>query len=171
MTIPFNILWRSRIPRRQSLALGGVFSLVLVTITFAIVRATLSTVGVTKQMDTPWVLVWSSAEANIAIVVACIGSFRMLFVQNRREERVQERRPGIVRRRYRTTTVAPTASVEEMATAAAHSGWGASGRVESTRELTVPSTVATTMQSSMASESMTSDSNGAWRNTGNSWTH
>ncbi|KAJ4293391.1 hypothetical protein N0V90_008674 [Kalmusia sp. IMI 367209] len=73
VTIPLNILWRSKIPRRQSLALGGVFSLVLVTITFAIVRATVSTVGVTKQMDSPWVLVWSSAEANIAIIVACIG--------------------------------------------------------------------------------------------------
>jgi len=80
-----NILWRSKIPLRQLLALGGLFSLVLITITFSIVRAAVTTVNVTKQMDSPWVLVWSSAEANIAIVVACIGSFRMLFIQHRRD--------------------------------------------------------------------------------------
>lgn len=113
VTIPLNILRRSRIPRRQSLALGGVFSLVLVTITFAIVRATVTTAGVQRQMDIPWVMVWSSAEANIAIVVVCIGSFRMLFVQNRKEERSPVGDVGQRRRVEKTSTFTFGASVEE----------------------------------------------------------
>lgn len=87
MTIPFNILWRSRVNAGQKAALAGVFSLVLITIITAIVRATVTTTGVSKQMDVAWVLVWTSVEANIAIIVACVGSFRMLFVQHRKESR------------------------------------------------------------------------------------
>ncbi|KAJ4346702.1 uncharacterized protein N0V89_010634 [Didymosphaeria variabile] len=133
MTIPLNILWRSRIPLRQSLALAGVFSLVLITITFAIVRAALSTIGVTKQMDSPWVLIWSGAESNIAIVVASIGSFRMLFVQNRRVEGRQRDEVGARRRRMdKSTTMAQGASVEEMASVGGSTEWTGVGTVEST---------------------------------------
>ncbi|KAK7179540.1 hypothetical protein DPSP01_003627 [Paraphaeosphaeria sporulosa] len=176
MTIPLNILWRSRIPRAQSLALGGVFSLVLVTITIAIVRAALSTVGVTKQMDSPWVLVWSAAEANIAIVVACIGSFRMLFVvANRREEGMRRgeidiRGLGLGARRRRmvvkSTTVEGGQSVEEMASVGGSGAeWGEMGAVESTvRSSTVAegSTMQSTMPSTLATGS-TMESSGGWR--------
>lgn len=159
MTIPLNILWRSRIPLRQSIALGAVFSLVLVTVTFSIVRAALSTVGVTKQMDSPWVLVWSCAEASIAIIVACIGSFRMLFVQNRREDREQRRGPGAraelrMRRVDKTTSVEQGASVEEMASVPESTEWSEMG--------TVQSTLASTMQSGLASESTMMRSGSSW---------
>ncbi|KAF9737742.1 hypothetical protein PMIN01_05521 [Paraphaeosphaeria minitans] len=177
MTIPLNILWRSRIPCAQSLALGGVFSLVLVTITIAIVRAALSTVGVTKQMDSPWVLVWSAAEANIAIVVACIGSFRMLFViANRREEMLRRGEIDVrglsARRRgkgrgmvVKSTTVEGGQGVEEMTSVGGSDAeWGEIGVVESTVR---SSTVAerSTMPSTLTTEGTLASSSSGWKTT------
>lgn len=172
MTIPLNILWRSRIPRRQSLALGGVVSLVLVTITFAVVRAAVSTVGVTKQMDSPWVLVWSAAEANIAIVVVCIGSFRVLFVQNRRVEGMRRGEIDVrdlrKRRRVQSTTEEGSQSIDEMASVGGNVEWVEMGAVESTvRSSTVAneSTLQITMHSTSATESTTASSRSGWRTT------
>ncbi|KAF2646944.1 hypothetical protein P280DRAFT_513085 [Massarina eburnea CBS 473.64] len=127
MTIPLNILWRSKLPMPQKLALLGVFSLVIVTIVVAIVRATLATAGVTRQMDVPWVMVWTSLEANIAIIVACVGSFRMLFVKHRKESRPSRESftmmedPPLGNRSWRCTletngTIASVWAVEEINT-------------------------------------------------------
>lgn len=169
MSIPLNILRRSRIPLRQSLALGGVFSLVLVTITFAIVRATLSTVGVTKQMDSPWVLVWSTAEASIAIIVACIGSFRMLFVRSRREEQGQH--GAWVGRRRRRQEIAVEKTSEGEASASIEEMRGVRARAESTMESEMFSTYTSTMESTLASESVTVSGGGSnrWVSTQGSW--
>jgi hypothetical protein len=64
MTVPLSILWRSKIPLRQRLALAGVFSLVLFTMVIALVRAGLTTAQ-GKAMNLPWVIVWTGVEANI----------------------------------------------------------------------------------------------------------
>ena len=66
MTIPLGILWRSMLAFRQKLALAGVFGLVIVTITVAIVRVGLTTIS-GKAMNLPWVVVWTGVEANIGM--------------------------------------------------------------------------------------------------------
>ena len=82
-TIPFVILWQVRIPLTKKLALTGIFSLVVITMLFAILRVTLIS-KLTKQPDTSWSYMWNSIEQNIAIVVACLASFRALFTQDQR---------------------------------------------------------------------------------------
>lgn len=64
-SIPFIILHRIRISKQQKIALSAIFSLVVLTIIFAIVRATITTIGVKKQMDPTWVYMWTSIELNI----------------------------------------------------------------------------------------------------------
>ncbi|ORY10362.1 hypothetical protein BCR34DRAFT_602200 [Clohesyomyces aquaticus] len=76
MTIPFSILWRVRIPLHRRLALYGIFSLVLITIAFSLTRLAVISHSLA---DPSWLYMWSSIEQNIAILVACLGSFRTLF--------------------------------------------------------------------------------------------
>ncbi|KAH7345874.1 hypothetical protein BKA66DRAFT_22866 [Pyrenochaeta sp. MPI-SDFR-AT-0127] len=83
MSIPFLILRKVRITKRQKIALSGIFSLVVVTISFAIIRATVTTVGVKQQIDPVWMYMWTSIELNIAIVVACVAPYRALFIRDR----------------------------------------------------------------------------------------
>jgi hypothetical protein len=99
MTIPFAILWQVRIPLRKKLFLAGLFSFVFVTMIFAILRVTLIN-SFSRQPDPSWAYMWTSIEQNTgshfrvshygefpltlsAIVVACLGSFRTLFVQDK----------------------------------------------------------------------------------------
>lgn len=65
MSIPFLILRRVRISSYQKIALSAVFSLVIVTMIFAIVRAVITTVGVTRQIDPIWFFMWTTIELNI----------------------------------------------------------------------------------------------------------
>lgn len=65
MSIPFNILWRVRLTRSQRIALSAVFSLVMITIIFAIVRAAITTLGVRRQMDPTWFYLWTIVELNV----------------------------------------------------------------------------------------------------------
>ncbi|PVH91701.1 hypothetical protein DM02DRAFT_677938 [Periconia macrospinosa] len=102
LSIPFTILWRVRLALKQKLVLFSIFSLVLVTIGFAVVRAKMS---ITRQAEGPmwdlaWNLIWCSLEAGISIIIACICSFRSLFTQlpqpNRYQGFVPNREPAYV---------------------------------------------------------------------------
>ncbi|KAI0452782.1 hypothetical protein F5B21DRAFT_526627 [Xylaria acuta] len=70
-----NIVWRVQVPRRKKLALGGICSLTIFIIVVAIVR-------ITGPPDQTWILLWSSVEMTTAIFVACIASFRTLYIQH-----------------------------------------------------------------------------------------
>ncbi|KAF1972671.1 hypothetical protein BU23DRAFT_155798 [Bimuria novae-zelandiae CBS 107.79] len=80
-SIPFLILRNTRISTRQKVALSIIFSLVIVTMIFAIVRVALTTTGVSRQIDPTWMYMWSSVELNIAIVIACIAPYRSFFLR------------------------------------------------------------------------------------------
>ncbi|KAJ4988665.1 hypothetical protein SVAN01_05798 [Stagonosporopsis vannaccii] len=86
MSIPFLILRRIRISLHQKIGLSAVFSLVIITMIFAIIRATITTVGVKRQIDPIWLYMWSSIELNVAIIVACIAPYRSLFIRSREHE-------------------------------------------------------------------------------------
>jgi hypothetical protein len=111
MSIPFLLLRHVRISRQQKMALSGIFSLVVFTIIFAVVRAILTTVHVGKQMDPIWMYLWTSIELNVgktsfrltpkstcltyaAIVVACIAPYRTIFLRER-EPKVSSIHPRI----------------------------------------------------------------------------
>lgn len=65
MSIPYLILRHVRISTHQKVVLCTVFSLVVITMTFAIVRAIVTTVGVKRQIDPLWLYLWTSIELNI----------------------------------------------------------------------------------------------------------
>jgi hypothetical protein len=65
MTIPFLILRHIRISTRQRVALSAIFSLVVITMIFAILRAALTTVGVKYQMPPVTMYMWTNIELNV----------------------------------------------------------------------------------------------------------
>ncbi|KAH7339205.1 hypothetical protein BKA66DRAFT_54266 [Pyrenochaeta sp. MPI-SDFR-AT-0127] len=91
LSIPFTILSQVRLALKQKLVLFGIFSLVLVTIGFAVVRAKMSITRQTEglMVDMAWNLIWGSLEAGIAIIIACICSFRSLFTRRPQPNRYQ----------------------------------------------------------------------------------
>lgn len=83
---------------RRKAALTGIFSLVVITMIFAIVRTAVVGSNNTTQPDSSWLYMWSAIEASVgrwlrcpcyavpvtnimrpAIIVACLATFRNLF--------------------------------------------------------------------------------------------
>ncbi|KAI0514353.1 hypothetical protein F5B22DRAFT_611247 [Xylaria bambusicola] len=78
--IPISLVWNVQIPTRRKMALIGIFSLVLVTIAFAIVRVVVVS-ELTHQPDVSWLYLWSAIEQGVAIIVACLSAFPHLFAR------------------------------------------------------------------------------------------
>ncbi|CAH0038138.1 unnamed protein product [Clonostachys solani] len=88
LTIPFRILWNVRIPFKKKALLLGVFSLTIIIMVVAIIRVALVK-GISSEVrvsSIDWLYFWSNIEAGIAIVVACLASFRQLFVYNKESQ-------------------------------------------------------------------------------------
>lgn len=108
MLIPITMLWGVQMKWGRKATLAGIFSLVIITMTFAIVRIavvgsvkSIAVVGSVKRRvpDDPWLYMWSAIETSVgklmmmrlfynetiidtvslAIIVACLASFRNLF--------------------------------------------------------------------------------------------
>lgn len=114
--VPVNLLWRVRLSIRKKLALGGIFSITVVIIAFAIIRL-IAVTTYSLEPDESWLHMWSSIEqavctlstaisvlevrktitgnhepswhsmSQIAIMVACLASFPSLF---KKSEHVQK---------------------------------------------------------------------------------
>ncbi|RWA09017.1 hypothetical protein EKO27_g6090 [Xylaria grammica] len=84
MLIPFTLLWNVRMRWRRKLAFLGIFSLSIVTMVIATVRAAdvAATKWVTGQNDPTYLWLWSAVEPCIAIIVSCASAFPQLFVQS-----------------------------------------------------------------------------------------
>ncbi|GAP88754.1 hypothetical protein SAMD00023353_1201770 [Rosellinia necatrix] len=84
MLLPAILLWNVRIPWTKKLALFGLFSLSIITMTIAIVRV--ASIGLTKrpdgQDDVSCLWLWSAIEPPVAIVVSCLSAFPQLFAQS-----------------------------------------------------------------------------------------
>ncbi|KAG6356247.1 hypothetical protein INS49_015634 [Diaporthe citri] len=85
LSIPFRLLWNVRIPLKKKLILLGVFSFTIFIILTAIIRVGLvkGTSGAVQVSSMDWLYLWSNVESGVAIVVACLASFRQLFVHNK----------------------------------------------------------------------------------------
>lgn len=64
MAIPISLLWKVQITLRQKVALAGIFSLAIITISFAIIRVTVISV-LTEQPDVSWLYMWSFVEQTV----------------------------------------------------------------------------------------------------------
>ena len=102
LSLPFMIVWRVKIPRRKKLVLIIVFSLTIVVMVISIVRVAVVN-SPTRNPSISWLYLWSSIEMTTckclrpphgelivdyhtskqAIIVACLASFRQLFITNR----------------------------------------------------------------------------------------
>ena len=99
MLIPITLLWKVQMKWRRKAALAGIFSLVIITMIFAMVRTIVAVTSLARQQNL-WVNLWSAVEADVgkrdhafvrlyinfssnmvyvAIIVACLASFRNLF--------------------------------------------------------------------------------------------
>lgn len=100
------MLWKVKIRLRQKLALGGIFSVTVVIMVFAIIRVVVVS-SFSQTLDQTWLYTWSSVEQAVctypfpprpfslsaikyiltsqkAIMVACLASFRALFTKSKR---------------------------------------------------------------------------------------
>ncbi|MCJ1307638.1 hypothetical protein MMC25_001285 [Agyrium rufum] len=80
LSFPLNILWKVKISRKKKLALAGICSLTVFVIAFAIARIAISTQNESIAAAMPRLVYWGSIEVTIAMIVACLASFRTLYV-------------------------------------------------------------------------------------------
>ncbi|KAJ0104203.1 hypothetical protein J7T55_001690 [Diaporthe amygdali] len=119
LAFPIYILWKVKITLRKKLLLSAVFGMVGFTIAVTIVRGSIFG-GVYKsinesgenQVNITWITFWFLVEFTVAYIIACIVSFRTLFVHNeqqseardagrKRQESEERRRQGLMERMRR----------------------------------------------------------------------
>ncbi|KAL8857184.1 MAG: hypothetical protein Q9178_006239 [Gyalolechia marmorata] len=79
MFIPFSMLKGVQMNWRRKAALSGIFSLVVITMVFAVARTALIGSSNTTKTDSSLLWMWSAIEASIAVIVACLATFHNLF--------------------------------------------------------------------------------------------
>lgn len=88
MALGLRLLWTLQISAREKVALGAVFLVGVIKITFAVIRVV--KIGASaKHVNPIWLALWSMIEASVAVVVACLPSFRVLFAHGRRQSQVR----------------------------------------------------------------------------------
>ncbi|MCJ1467454.1 hypothetical protein MMC07_006079 [Pseudocyphellaria aurata] len=113
MLIPITMLWGLQMKWRRKFALAGIFSLVVITMTFAVIRIAVITSSETYYViDSSWLYMWSAIEVYVgqwtrypsfidiinntvplAIIVACLASFRNLFSRGNPQHRPERFEP------------------------------------------------------------------------------
>ncbi|KAL8889133.1 MAG: hypothetical protein Q9192_006063 [Flavoplaca navasiana] len=96
--VPVNLLRKVRLSVRKKLALGGLFSITVIIMVFAIIRVVVVS-SYSHQLDQTWLYLWSGVEQAVSIVVACLASFPALFKSSEREKH-RNKEPGWLRRMF-----------------------------------------------------------------------
>ncbi|KAE8382377.1 hypothetical protein BDV26DRAFT_253858 [Aspergillus bertholletiae] len=84
LSIPILILWNTRISLQKKLVLFGVFSATVVIMAVAIIRVVVNN-SLNSSVDIGWLYLWSFVEMGTAIIIACVASFRQLFVTSQNQ--------------------------------------------------------------------------------------
>ncbi|KAJ5329399.1 hypothetical protein N7452_009789 [Penicillium brevicompactum] len=79
LSIPFLVLWNTKISRRKKLILLSMFSATLVIMVSAVIRVAVG-MEYDRQINIDWLCFWSFIEVDIAIIVSCVPSLRQLFI-------------------------------------------------------------------------------------------
>ncbi|KAJ5827337.1 hypothetical protein N7447_004100 [Penicillium robsamsonii] len=84
LSIPFLVLWKTKISLRKKLILLSIFSATIFIMIVAIIRVA---VGMTydSQINIDWLCFWSFVEVDVAIIVSCVASLRQLFVTSQNQ--------------------------------------------------------------------------------------
>jgi hypothetical protein len=95
MSLPFTILWNVRVSLTRKFQLAALFSLVIITMVISIVRVAVvsnkNNLSNSRQVENTWLYLWHFVESAVALLVACLASFRTLFTaKSRREEAVRQ---------------------------------------------------------------------------------
>ncbi|RAQ62926.1 hypothetical protein COH20_011456 [Aspergillus flavus] len=84
LSIPILILWNTRISLRKKLILFSVFSATILVMVVAIIRVVVNN-SLNSSVDIGWLYLWSFVEMGTGIIIACIASFRQLFVTSQNQ--------------------------------------------------------------------------------------
>ncbi|KAI0594166.1 hypothetical protein F4775DRAFT_575051 [Biscogniauxia sp. FL1348] len=96
MLLPTILVWNTRIRWSKKLALISLFSLSIITIVIAIVRAVMvdSERRPDGNPDVTWLWFWSAVEPSVAIIVCCGSAFPQLFTTSTRSPKKPEFSPS-----------------------------------------------------------------------------
>ena len=83
-----------RISLRKKLALAALGSLTLFIIAVTIARVA-GALAESANTDLTWLLAWSAVEQTVALIVACLASFRVLYTHSERAKRSLEAPPPV----------------------------------------------------------------------------
>ncbi|KAJ5738158.1 hypothetical protein N7493_001313 [Penicillium malachiteum] len=84
LSIPFLMLWNTRISKRNKIVLFSVFSVTVIVMLVSIIRVVVN-VSLDKSVDVSWLYFWSFIEMGTAIIISCVASFRQLFVTSQNQ--------------------------------------------------------------------------------------
>lgn len=84
LSIPILILWNTRISLRKKLILFSVFSATILIMVIAVIRVVINN-SLNSSVDISWLYFWSFIEMGTGIIIACIASFRQLFVTSQNQ--------------------------------------------------------------------------------------
>ncbi|KAE8413509.1 hypothetical protein BDV36DRAFT_28382 [Aspergillus pseudocaelatus] len=84
LSIPVLILWNTHISLRKKLILFSVFSATILIMVVAIIRVVVNN-SLNSSVDIGWLYFWSFVEMGTGIIIACIASFRQLFVTSQNQ--------------------------------------------------------------------------------------
>ncbi|KAH7313638.1 hypothetical protein B0I35DRAFT_480313 [Stachybotrys elegans] len=94
---PIVLVWKSKINLRQKLLLTGVFLLVVFNIIVTIIRGSIfggiynnTSSNDRKVLNVSWMLFWFYLEYITALIVACLISFRSLWISRKQQNKSQE---------------------------------------------------------------------------------
>ncbi|KAF2229372.1 hypothetical protein EV356DRAFT_580858 [Viridothelium virens] len=100
ISIAVVLLWNVRISMRKKLALLGIFSLTIIDIIISIVRVT-EIISKRTQVDLAGLQMWGEIEMTVAVIVACLGSFRQLFVRSSQSGYLKQSERSSTMHRYK----------------------------------------------------------------------
>ncbi|PYI23593.1 hypothetical protein BO86DRAFT_440362 [Aspergillus japonicus CBS 114.51] len=86
ISLPITLLWNVRIPVRRKAILMAILSVAVVIIIVAVVRVAV-VARRNQNSDISWLWMWSFIEATVANIVACMASFRQLFMKQDQHSR------------------------------------------------------------------------------------
>ena len=80
MALPLGLLWNLQVSTRQKFGIGGVFSVGIMCIVFALIRVVqISAYAVGRTPDSSLYALWAIIEGAVAVVTGCLPVFGMLL--------------------------------------------------------------------------------------------
>ncbi|KAK9785644.1 putative Integral membrane protein [Seiridium cardinale] len=86
ISLPIYLTIGLKMSAAQKFGLVGVLSLGIIVTVFSVIRI-IVTNTVARQPEISWLALWSSIESSIAVMVACLSSFKVLLTHKKKSSR------------------------------------------------------------------------------------